>query len=228
MTYRTGKNGVINEHSKGKRKKIKQRRNKQETINLFRQAAERLLSQGGIKALKVNTLQKASGKSKSLIYDYFGGIAGVLRDVLENNDIWLPSHETIKDIVSKEYRDHGKALGILLLKDHFSKFSKDELAKEISLLELSKNGNKTIMELLESREYLGDQLFSVSESYFSEGVVSIRMVIALLVGGINYLILHADSSENTFCGIDIKSADHIELMNKTLEQIVTWAYEHAA
>ncbi|MCT1525807.1 TetR/AcrR family transcriptional regulator [Sphingobacterium lactis] len=228
MGYRNRKNGVYKKNLKDRSKKTKQTRNKQATIKLFREAAERLLSEGGLKALKINSLQKEAGKSKSLIYDYFGGIAGVLRDVLETTDIWLSYHGEIKSIISKHYEDNGQSLAIMLLQEYFARFSKDKLAQEISLLELSKKRDRRLRELSESREHLGNELFNISQKYFSGDVVSIRMVSALLLGGINYLVLHANCNDSTFCGIDIKTDKDKDLMNKTLEQIVAWAYEHAA
>lgn len=228
MVYRNRKNGVYKRHLKNRSKKSKQTRNKQATIKLFREAAERLLSEGGLKALKINSLQKEAGRSKSLIYDYFGGIGGVLRDVLESNDVWLPYHGKIKSILLKDYKDSGKSLAIMLLQEYFARFSKDKLAQEISLLELSKKGNRTLRELSESREHLGDKLFNISHTHFSKNVVNIRMVSALLIGGINYLVLYANSNGSTFCGIDVSTDKDRDLMNKTLEQIVAWAYEHGA
>lgn len=228
MAYRNRKNGVYKKHLKDRAKKTKQRRNKQATIKLFRKAAERLLSEGGLKALRINSLQREAGKSKSLIYDYFGGIAGVLRDVLEVNDVWLSYHEKMKNILEEDYEDCGKSLAIMLLQEYFTKLSKDKLAQEISLLGISNRVDRTVRELSESREQLGDKLFNIFDPHFSGDTVSFRMVSALLIGGINYLVLHANSNGSTFCGIDINTDKDRNLMNKTIEQIVIWAYEHAA
>lgn len=223
---RNRKNGI--KQLKDKNRRIKSKRNKQQTIKLFREAAKRLLFQGGIKALRINSLQKEAGKSKSLIYEYFGGIAGVLRDALDTNDVWLSYNVKLADILSQKHDDHGKALAIGLLKDHLRKFSKDRLAKEISLLELSSEGNNVLKELLESRENLGNRLFDISDRYFSNERVSIRMVLAILISGMNYMLLRADNNNSAFCGININTPEGLELMNKTLEQIIAWAYEHAA
>lgn len=223
---RNRKNGI--KQIKDGNKKNRLTRNKQRTIKLFREAAKRLLFQGGIKALKINSLQKEAGKSKSLIYEYFGGIAGVLQDALYANDVWLSYNLKLTDILSQRHDDHGKALAIKLLQDHVQKFSQDRLAKEISLLELSSKGNHMLKELLESRENLGDRLFDISDQYFSKESVSIRMVFAILISGMNYMLLRADNNDNAFCGININRPEDLELMNKTLEQIITWAYEHAA
>lgn len=224
----------MNDRNRKKKKRSKknkdnrQTRNKAKTIELFREAAKRILSRGGVKALGINSLQKEAGKSKSLIYSYFGGITGVLRDALDTNDVWLSYYNKIRDIISQPHEDHGRSLAETLLKEHLDRFFQDSLAQEISLLELSSKGDTMLKELSESREYLGNKLFNISDKHFSNGNVSIRMVFALLIGGINYMVLHANSNGSTFCGVDIHTQEDLELMNKTLEQIVAWAYEHAA
>ncbi|WP_312352557.1 TetR/AcrR family transcriptional regulator [Sphingobacterium siyangense] len=211
-----------------KGRKLKQTRNKNLTMELFREAAKRIVSHKGVSALRINSLQKEAGKSKSLIYSYFGGISGVLREVLETNDVWLSYYSKLREILSKRYDDHGKDLVITMLKQHLHKFSDDKLAQEVSLLELTSKDDTVLKELSESREFLGDRIFHISEEYFSKGTVSIRMVLALLIGGINYMVLHANSNGSTLCGLNIHTSSDFDLMGKTLEQIISWAYEKSA
>lgn len=200
-------------------------RNKPETIKLFKDAALRLLQRGGVKALGINSLTREAGKSKSLIYSYFGGIDGVLREVLENNDPWRSYHLKIRGILNGRPDEYGKDLAAVLAKEYFHKFSTSKLAQEISLLELSGKNNYKLQEIADSREQLCKKMFSLSEKPQSEKKVNTNVVFALLVGGINYLVLHANSNGSTFCGIDIKSKNGKERMDKTLEQIITWAFE---
>lgn len=202
-------------------------RNKPETIRLFKEAAQRLLAHGGIKALGINSLEREAGKSKSLIYAYFGGISGVLREALDSNDVWLAYSGQIREILAQSHDDDGKGLAVMMVKEHFSKFSKDRLAQEVSLLELSSKGDNMLKELSESREQLGERLFTISEKHFAKGNVSIRMILALLIGGINYMVLHANSNGSTFCGTNIRLKEDEFLMYQTLEQVVSWAYERA-
>lgn len=203
------------------------KRNKTVTMQLFKDAALEIIRKEGFEQLRVNKLERKVGKSKRLLYDYFGGIEGLLKEILYDTDPWLSYNKHVAQILKLHRNNKGKDLAGILLKNHLVYFSSDKLAQQISLLELTKKGNRVLRDLSNSRERLGDKLFSISNEHFDNTKVDIRFVMALLIGGINYMTLHKETNGSSFCGTDIKNERDFKKLCETLDQISKWAYENA-
>ncbi|MHA7607292.1 hypothetical protein ACV0BM_000355 [Elizabethkingia meningoseptica] len=76
----------------------------------------------------------------------------------------------------------------------------------------------------DKRETLGEQIFSIITPDFEKVDVDVRARLALLVGGMYYLSLHANSNGSTFCGIDINETEGKERIERA---IVSETYEKA-
>ena len=200
------------------------KKSKENTKLLFVQAAERIIHEEGYKSLGINKVAKLAGRSKRLLYDYFGGIEGVLLAILQKNDQWLAIDNPINVELHKE--NEGRELSGLILKSHFNQFYNNPLLQEISLLELTEKSD-FLLGLANAREKSAEKIFNLSEDYFIDTNVDIRSVEAVLIAGINYLILHSKANGSTFCGININAPDQQTKFLKTLEQITKWAYENA-
>ena len=72
---------------------------------------------------------------------------------------------------------------------------------------------------------MGSKLFALIDPSFDKTDVDIRAVCALLLGGIYYLTLHANSTGGTVCEIDIQTEEGKERIIKGLEDIIKWTYE---
>ncbi|RZK42697.1 MAG: TetR/AcrR family transcriptional regulator [Pedobacter sp.] len=204
----------------------KQSRNIEATKQLFLAAIGEMILENGISSLRVNQVAKRAGRNKGLLYQYFHSLEGLLKEYLELNDDFLVYEQKIDQVMEGHRADQGRELASLILKNHFQNFMSNKLLRQISLLELTERSD-LLVELSNSRERLGDKLFSLSEDYFRNTGVSIRVIEAILIAGINYIVLHSETNSVNFCGIDIKNDDHRNLIRKTLHQITEWAYEHA-
>lgn len=62
-------------------KKQKASRNRMETSRIIKEAARDALYEESIASISINKLERVSGKSKKLIYNYFGDLNGLLKEV---------------------------------------------------------------------------------------------------------------------------------------------------
>ncbi len=209
------------------RKNNSAKRNKSKTIGLIKNSALSIINNEGIKALKASKIERSTGKSRKLIYDYFGDLGGLLSELLSDNDPWISKEKEI-DLFLKgnDFGLREKLTGNLLL-DYLDSFLVDNIAKEVARMEVCEKENPVIKGVQDSRERFDDKLFSIIESNFAESTVDIRLVFALLLGGINYLVLHSDCNESQFCGIDLRCENGVKRLKRTLKQISSWAYQEA-
>jgi len=187
-----------------------------------------IIKNEGIEKLKINELERRVGKSKRLVYEYYGGMDGLLQAVLESHDPWLGYAKNLASILDLHKENMGEDLAGILLKNHLVSFYHDRFAQQVSLMELSKKGDHVLKSLTRSREELGDRLFAIAERHFEGSDVDMRFVMAILIGGINYLTLHKMANGSSFCGTDIAHAEDFGKLCHTLEQIARWAYQNAA
>lgn len=201
-------------------------KNRAVTTRLILNAAATLIRENGLKKFRINQVAKLAGRSKRMIYDYFGNIDGLLIAVLKEADYWLENGDHAKSIIANHLGDNGKELAAISLKNHFKRFSADPLLQEISIYEIS-SSSTFLTELSKERERLAENMFELSEEHFKNTDVYFKAVEALLIGGINYIVLHSRFNGSKFYGIDINHPDHRAKLSKTLEQITRWAYENA-
>jgi AcrR family transcriptional regulator len=71
-------------------------RNRQQTEDRIREAARRLLREGGFEAWGVNGIARAAGVDKVLIYRYFTSVDGLLTDIIHGTPFW-PDPESLPD-----------------------------------------------------------------------------------------------------------------------------------
>jgi len=204
-----------------------QKRDKLATMKLFEDAALEIIKSEGMEKLKISKLARKAGKSKRLVYEYFGSLDGLILAVLKNNDPWLGYTQNISSILKLHKGNRGEDLAGILLKNHLINFFHDNFAQQVSLMELSKKDDQVLKNLAGLREKLGDRLFAIADRHFEGTDVDIRAVMAILIGGINYLVLHKKTTGSTFCGMDIEKAEDLEKLCSALEQIARSIYQEA-
>lgn len=201
-------------------------RNKALTKSLILEAAKHIIDTQGYRKLGVNKVADVSGRSKKMIYDYFGGLEGIVSRLLKKQDTWLSFEDKMAEIIEIHKSDYGRELAISAFERHFNQIKSDPLLQEFGLLELS-DEDKFLSELAEKRERLADQLFSITEGHFKDTDVNFRAVCAILNSGINHLVLHSKVRNAPYCGIDIKRPEDREKLIETIKLIINSAYDAA-
>jgi len=199
-------------------------RNKERTKENLITALGEILKKDGFSGLSISRVAEEAKVDRRLIYDYFGGLEGLVKEYLNNNDYWNIHPEEINNIVEASEVDKGKALAYQVLENQFDSLISNEEMRRIITWGLSEK-LPVLKELDLKREKIGDQLLrEVFDGTFEHSDKNFRAMYAILMGGVYYLTLHSKMQENPFCGIDLQQPSGQEEIKKVLKQFVELAY----
>lgn len=202
-------------------------RNKERTkLKLINAVGEIIRSEGYTK-LGVNRIAGTAGVSKKLIYRYFGSVDQLIETYVKGKDYWIAFRETIGEQSTQHADDHRERFMATILKNLYTHLSVSPEAQKIILWEISEK-SRLMREICGDREALGSELFSLIDPLFEKTDVDIRAILALLLGGIYYTILHANATGGPFCEIGTASEEKQARLFKSIDAILKWTYAEAA
>jgi len=199
-------------------------RNKERTKANLITALGKILKKDGFSGLSVTSVADEAKLDRRLIYDYFGGLEGLVKAYLNGHDYWKITPDEVDHIIETSKADAGKSTAYAVLENQFdSLINNEEMRRIITWGLLEKL--PALKELDLKRENMGDQILrAVADDHFKENDKNFRAIYALLMGGVYYLTLHAKMQENPFCGIDLQKPAGQEALKKALKQIIDFAY----
>jgi len=199
-------------------------RNKERTKANLVTALGKILKKDGFSGLSITRVADVAKVDRRLIYDYFGGLEGLVKEYLNNNDYWNIQPEEVSKIVEISRTDAGKALAYRVLENQFDSLINSEEMRRIITWGLSEK-LPVLKDLDLKRENIGDQLLrEVFDGAFDHSDKNFRAMYAILMGGVYYLTLHSKMQENPFCGIDLQQPSGQEEIKKALKQFIELAY----
>ena len=199
-------------------------RNKERTKKNLVDALGEILKKDGFSGVSISRVAEKAKVDRRLIYDYFGGLEGLVKEYLNNKDYWKISPDEITEIVESSKVDAGKAFAYQVLENQFNSLMSSEEMRRIITWGLSEK-SPVLKELDSKRENIGDQLLrEIFDKTFSDSDKNFRAIYAILMGGVYYLTLHSNMQENPFCGINLQEPSGQEEIKKTLKAIVELAY----
>ncbi|TSJ40925.1 TetR/AcrR family transcriptional regulator [Mucilaginibacter corticis] len=184
------------------------------------------LAESGHQGLGMNRIVTKSGVSKPMVYEYFGNLNGLLKAYIGRKDSWLTYFESIR-LPENPTTEELKNCFVKLLQDQFRYFHSDKEMQKLVLWQISEY-NPLMRATCEAREREGLRLLELADGHFRKSGVSLKAVMGMLVGGIYYNILHSSAGLGTIAGIDIRNENEYEMVMKTIEQIIDWAFQAAA
>lgn len=212
--------------SYGKLTTPQKRRNKKKTVQAIMDATRTLIETEGIANLQVNKIAKMASRSRRLIYDYFGGLDGILKTLLSDSDIYLSNEQNLTEALQSVANDHGQEFISLALKRYFDQIRKDKLLSEVALSCIVTSEELT-RSTIKRGEEITAKIYTLIDQHFKYSEVDLRSISALLLGGINYIVLHARAGNETFCGIDLNDSYQQRKIKKSIEQVIKLSYETA-
>jgi len=209
----------------------KRKRNKAEAKTRDRKATEEklirttgdLFRKNGYQSLKTALIAREAGVDRNLIYRYFGDVAELFKRYLFGQDFWMGYQNNLDDMIESGRHDDGKSLAKNLLVSQLKYFSENSQMQELIHWEISES-NQIGRGISDERERMGEEMFVLTEKHFDGGDVNFRAVQMILIAGVYYMVLHAKTNGSTFCGLDINNKDQFAIVEKTLQQMVDWAY----
>lgn len=199
-------------------------RDKERTKKKFLDAVGKILSKDGFTGLNVSKIAMKANVDRKLIYEYFGGLEGLIKEYLNSRDYWKVSLDQRDAVVEKSKRDFGKQTLYDLLDRQFDSLMGNKEMRQVINWGLSEN-LQPLKELNIEREMLGEELFSkVTDDHFEGKDKNLRAIAGIAISSVYYLTLQARMSGATMCGIDINTKEGEEEIKKTLKQMIEWAY----
>lgn len=207
-----------------KRKPVKERDSGQ-TERVLLDAVGELLDESGFSSLKTNQIARKAGKDKNLIRYHFGSLDGLLTAYIREKDYWPPFFERFR-LSDHPEKTELENLFSGLMEENFRFFSANGKMQQIIRWQISED-NEVLREVSKGREREGAKLLGLTDPWFKESGVNFRALLALLLGGSYYVVLHAATNKSTVSGIDANlKADREELL-KTISQVIGWAWQAA-
>ncbi len=188
-------------------------------------AVGKILVKEGFQSIRVNKVAEVAGVAKKAIYEYFGGLNGLIQTYLEQIYFWKIEQRKL-ELEKKPLPEISKDFMVELLKDDFNYFFKSTEMQKIVLWGISEK-NKIIRALTDEREKLGQQMLQKADEIFNDTRVDYPATIAILVSAIYYTVLHVKSNGSTMCGIDMSSTEGKERLFKAMERLLDLTYKYA-
>jgi AcrR family transcriptional regulator len=182
-----------------------------------------ILMECGYTGLRVNKIARHVGKDKSAIRHHFGRLVDLEKAYIREKDYWLPFFERFQ-LGENPSKVEIKKIFTELMQENFQSFLTNPEMQKIILWQISET-NPLMRSISEAREESGDRLLSKASPYFIPSGTSFKAVIALLLGGIYYLVLHAATNKSTVCGIDVNRESDRKTIVKTVGEIIEWAFQ---
>ena len=189
-------------------------------------AVGKVIQKKGYPGLTASNIALAAGVDKKLVWTYFGGVDNLIEEYIRQKDFWKSASKSIIGDLLKHPETIGKKEIENILQSQFDTLYKDKALQKIIHWELGEN-NKVLREVADKREEIGEQLFAAILPDFTHATVDLRTRLALLIGGIYYVTLHAKSSGSLFCGIDINEEEGKEKIKSEIQNTVFELYEKA-
>lgn len=207
-------------------KETEKMRDSRRTKRKLYHAVGDILRTEGYNGLGPNNIARYADVHKKLIYRYFGGPQELIESYILEKDYWTKSYKKLPEIVEANRHDFGRSLAGNMLVENLEYFSDSHELQNIILWEI--NGKSQMMsKIARFRESIKSEFFELTDPHFEGSSVNFRAIEAVLISGINYLVLHSKNSDSNFCDLDVrKESDRREVV-KALKQLVGWAFDAA-
>jgi AcrR family transcriptional regulator len=205
-----------------RRRSVKVRDSEQTKSELIA-AVDDILSESGFRALTATNIARKAGKHWSLLNYYFKDVDELKKAYINDKDYWPPFFDRFK-VSENPSKQELQVLFTQLMQENFRFFLTNPQMRQIILWQISED-NILLRGISEAREKEGEKLLVMTDKYFKDSGVNIRALMALILGGIYYVILHAKTNKSTVAGIDANLAADQKAFLNTISQVIAWAWE---
>lgn len=189
-------------------------------------AVGQILRDKGHQFLYLNEIARVSEVGKKYVSKCFGSVNALIKVYILRTDFWLPRFEEVKQNPLPENSDDLLKFYIISLQDQFRFFSKSVELQKIILWQITES-NALMRTISETREKEGAQLLALADAHFKDSGISLKAVVALILGGGYYIALQASTNNSPVCGIDINQERDAQIFIDTMGQILEWAWKAA-
>lgn len=196
----------------------KNRRTKKQIEVDIMEAMERLVAERGFMNIPLLTLVKEADIDPNVIYRNYGSVSKLFELFAGRYDFWL--NETLN--ISHIHTLGDKGFFASALKELFKNLQENTIMQKLLIWELS-DVNDATRKTTKTRDNLNATKLAYYESIFQESNIDISTLIALLIGGIYYIVLHEECGD--FCRINFSSAEGQKRLNNIIDTITNLVFE---
>jgi AcrR family transcriptional regulator len=193
-----------------------------------------IMAEDGFRAINNSRIAAHVNMHRKNISNNFGSLNGLLAAYIKRKDYWnqvferyvLPATATDDDV---------QEMFIDLMQANFNFFAKDREMQQVILWQISET-NALMQSVSEKREKSGAVLLGYTDRHFEGWDIGFRVITALILGGIYYLVLHARFNKSTVAGIDMNNEWDRQRVLKAIRYLIElvwwdagrWKWKEAA
>lgn len=178
------------------KKERRKRRTKQEIENVIDKAAVQLVKRAGFSNLTVRNIAEEAQMEAIVFYNRYSNVEEFIDEFVKKYDYWFTEvTKTVLPVSDREEYLH-------ILKNLFVSLKENTEMQQLLRWELFED-NETTRRTARLRELHTIPLVEKYQRIFKDAPFEIEVVSALLIGGIYYLVMHADRTP--FAGLDVNS-----------------------
>jgi AcrR family transcriptional regulator len=179
----------------------------------------------GYTGLTATNIAKAAGLSRRLITVYFDSIEDLIETYVRGKDYWVAASGKSSEMIQENIGNNTREILECLLTSQYDYFYHNQEMQKIVLWQISES-TQIMKEICEERENLSKVFFELSDKELKGTNIDLRATAALLVAGVYYLVLHAKSTDTTFCEIDLNKPEGMQRIKDAISIILKNAYKN--
>lgn len=193
-------------------------KDKDQTMSKLLMAFDKILVEEGFQSLGINKIAKTAGVSKVLIYRYFADFDGLLAAYLEQKAFWLTEGQTDIVAIKQLNAQQVRQLAIQLFHNLLDSLVESTEQQEIRRWELMEYNQvidaigKKIEDPSKQRNKAMAEILGVDED-------DVAGVIAILIGGIYYLILRAKTTD-LFNAVELRTPEGRTVIKNAISLVI--------
>lgn len=201
------------------KKERRKRRTKQEIENIIDKAAVQLVKRGGFTSLTVRNIAEEAKIEAIVFYNRYSSVEEFIDEFVKKYDYWFTEvAKTASPVSDREEYLH-------ILKNLFVSLKKNMEMQQLLRWELFED-NETTRRTARLRELHTIPLVEKYQRIFKDAPFEIEVISALIIGGIYYLLLHAEHTP--FAGLDVNSETGHKQICNALEFMGNYFFDNAA
>lgn len=210
---------------------IKQQRKKysgakhdrERTMNKMIISVGKVLEEKGYTGLTVSNISKCAGVDRKLVTMYFGSVEKLIEAYFMGKDYWSPATIGAMEFFGNTQKSGSRELLESLLLTQLILLQKNRELQNIVAWQISER-SELMAHVAREREKMLALFFTFADREHREKDLDLRAISAILLSGINYLVLHSVNTNSTICEIDVSTKEGMDRIRAAVSKILEWTY----
>ncbi|WP_134091892.1 TetR/AcrR family transcriptional regulator [Olivibacter sp. XZL3] len=203
-------------------------RNSQHTRSLILETAANIIREKGLADLKIKTLADRTGKSRWTIYNHFGNLDGIKKELYQRHDYLTVHLEKIVSLFLIKQETAQVDILAHILTQHFDTLIKDPLTREFAMAEFL-GSEPIISQMVTLRER---RVAKIMRTYTSEGdgygLFPLEFLFPTIFGGITFMAFqYRMVGEKTCFGAKFMEKEFMETLNRFIKRLIKIALSYS-